>query len=99
MKAIQGDLFGAMEDNSHLTLNDVEYSTEGLIDVDLDEIKYEVPDVIEELNLPDTRKQDYSQMYEVGVQPSSLSANDTTAGSVPTIEYSIEPDEFGDIPF
>ena len=99
MKAIQGDLFGAMEDNSHLTLNDIEYSTEGLIDVDLDEITYEVPDVVAELDLPDTRKQNDSQMYEVGDKPSSLSANDTTAGSVPTIEHSIEPDEFGDIPF
>lgn len=99
MKSIQGDLFGAMEDNSHLTLNDIEYSTEGLIDVDLDAIKYEVPDVIEELNIPDTRKENVSKLYEVGVQPSSLSANNTTAGSVPTIEHSIEPDEFGDIPF
>ena len=99
MKSIQGDLFGAMEDNSHLTLNDIEYSTEGLINVDLDEITYEVPDVVAELNLQDTRKQDDSKLYEVGVKPSSLSANDTTVGSVSTSEHSIEPDEFGDIPF
>lgn len=99
MKAIQGDLFGTIEDNSHLTLNDIEYSTEGLIDVDLDEITYEIPDVVAELNLQDTHKQDDNHMYEVGDKPSSLSANDTTAGSVPTIEHSIEPDEFGDIPF
>lgn len=99
MKSIQGDLFGTMEDNSHLTLNDIEYSTEGLIDVDLDEIKYEVPDVIEELNLPDTRKENVSQLYEVGVQPSSLSADNTTVGSVIQSEHTIEPDEYGDIPF
>jgi hypothetical protein len=74
MKSIQGDLFGAMEDNTHLTLNDIEYSTEDLI-------------------------QDDSQMYEVGVQLSSLSADDTTEGSVPTIDYSIVPDEFADLPF
>ena len=91
--------------NENLDLNSFEKTvyetatTEEIIDVDLDEITYEITDVVTELDLQDTRKQDYSQLYEVGDKLSSLSANDTTAGSVTTIEHSIEPDEFGDIPF
>lgn len=111
MVAIQGDLFGSMTTTNHLELSDPIPASEGLIDVDLDEINYEIDQF--EINNTEWGMMGYESkeayikalglddksLREVGDQPSLPNGSAERSEALPNVQL-VDPyyDE-EDIPF